>query len=120
MDGTKKKTVFIVNDRFRRTCLHGYNSGVISHIIANPHFNNFFRTESASPILGAVVSVFAGGAVVGSVSSGFLLDTYGRRLYAHTRTPLSLGIPVDRPDLWPAPPVADLWCPTTARYRPAL
>ncbi|KAI5848955.1 general substrate transporter [Tricharina praecox] len=72
------------------TCLHGYNSGVISHIIANPHFNNFFGTESASPILGAVVSVFSGGAVVGSAGSGFLLDTYGRRFTIQTGAVISI------------------------------
>lgn len=62
-----------------RTCLHGYNAGVISHIIANEHFNNYFKTQKGAPILGAIVSVFAGGAALGSLASGLLLDDYGRR-----------------------------------------
>ena len=65
---------------FCRTCLHGYNAGVISHIISNPHFNSYFNTTALSPIAGAIVSVFSAGAVIGSLGSGFLLDKYGRRL----------------------------------------
>lgn len=52
---------------------------MISHIITNEHFNIYFKTLSSSPVLGAIVSVFAGGATLGSFASGLLLDRYGRR-----------------------------------------
>lgn len=52
---------------------------MISHIISNEHFNSYFNTQAESGIVGAIVSVFAGGAVVGSLASAFILDDYGRR-----------------------------------------
>lgn len=52
---------------------------MISHIISNPHFNSYFNTHDQSGIVGAIVSVFAGGAVVGSLASIFIIDDYGRK-----------------------------------------
>lgn len=61
------------------TTLHGYNAGVISHVIANDQFNTYYQTDSKTGIIGAIVSIFAGGATIGSLASGFLLDSYGRK-----------------------------------------
>ncbi|KAI5817310.1 general substrate transporter [Pyronema omphalodes] len=70
--------------------LHGYNSGMISHIVANPHFNTYFHTEDKASTIGAVVSVFSGGAVFGSLASGLLLDYYGRRFTIQTGAVISI------------------------------
>ncbi|KAA8900311.1 general substrate transporter [Sphaerosporella brunnea] len=72
------------------TFLHGYNAGMISYIIANPHFNKFFGTDQSSAIIGAIVSVFAGGATFGSLASGLLLDKYGRRFTIQTGAVISI------------------------------
>ncbi|RPA77855.1 general substrate transporter [Ascobolus immersus RN42] len=59
--------------------LHGYNSGLVAHVIANEHFLRFFDTKQSSSIVAAVVSVFAGGCVLGSLCAGFFLDLIGRK-----------------------------------------
>ncbi|KAL7270161.1 hypothetical protein RUND412_007139 [Rhizina undulata] len=60
--------------------LFGYDSGVMTDVIASANFNAFFHTNSESPILGAIVSTFAGGACIGALSGGFTIDRLGRRI----------------------------------------
>lgn len=40
---------------------------------------NYFNTTEDSPILGAIVSTFAGGAVFGALSGGLTMDRIGRK-----------------------------------------
>jgi hypothetical protein len=64
-----------------RVFLHGYNSGLVAHVIANQHFLRFFDTKQSASIVAAVVSVFAGGCVLGSLCAGLFLDLIGRKRY---------------------------------------
>lgn len=41
--------------------LFGYDSGVMTDVIASPHFLDFFNTTKTSPIIGAINSTFSGG-----------------------------------------------------------
>jgi MFS family permease len=59
--------------------LFGYDSGVMTDVIASEHFLNFFDTTSTSSIIGAINSTFNGGAVFGALFGGVIMDKYGRR-----------------------------------------
>jgi MFS family permease len=51
----------------------------MTDVIASQNFLNFFNTDSASPMLGAIISTFAGGACIGALSGGLTIDRFGRR-----------------------------------------
>ncbi|AEO68570.1 e2bf89b0-a55f-4e3e-86ec-976d65165d80 [Thermothielavioides terrestris] len=59
--------------------LFGYDSGVMTDVIASPNFLAFFNTDTGSPIIGAINSTFSGGAVFGSLMGGLTMDRFGRR-----------------------------------------
>lgn len=59
--------------------LFGYDSGVMTDVIASPHFLNTFNTTSTSSIIGAINSTFSGGAAFGALFGGVIMDKYGRR-----------------------------------------
>jgi MFS family permease len=59
--------------------MFGYDSGVMTDVIASPNFLTFFHTQKTSSIIGAINSVFSGGAVFGSLFGGELMDNIGRR-----------------------------------------
>lgn len=60
--------------------LFGYDSGVMTDVIASQNFLTFFNTDSTSPTIGAINSTFSGGAVFGSLFGGLIMDKYGRKL----------------------------------------
>ncbi|GJN72392.1 hypothetical protein PLICBS_006465 [Purpureocillium lilacinum] len=62
-----------------RSFLFGYDSGVMTDVIASKNFQNFFDTTDTSPIVGAINSTFSGGAVFGALFGGVIMDKYGRR-----------------------------------------
>lgn len=51
----------------------------MTDVIASKNFLAFFKTEQTSPTIGAINSVFSGGAVFGSLMGGWTLDKIGRR-----------------------------------------
>ncbi|KAI0835141.1 general substrate transporter [Hypoxylon sp. FL0890] len=59
--------------------LFGYDSGVMTDVIASNNFLDFFNTDATSPIIGAINSTFNGGAVFGALFGGVIMDRYGRR-----------------------------------------
>lgn len=59
--------------------LFGYDSGVMTDVIASHHFQTFFDTTDTSSIVGAINSTFSGGAVFGALFGGVIMDKYGRR-----------------------------------------
>ncbi|KAL2139452.1 hypothetical protein VTI28DRAFT_5145 [Corynascus sepedonium] len=59
--------------------LFGYDSGVMTDVIASDDFLKFFNTNTGSPIIGAINSTFSGGAVFGSLMGGLTMDRFGRR-----------------------------------------
>ena len=59
--------------------LFGYDSGVMTDVIASPNFLNYFNTVQTSPIIGAINSTFSGGAIFGSLMGGFTMDRFGRK-----------------------------------------
>lgn len=63
-----------------RSFLFGYDSGVMTDVIASQHFLDFFDTTETSPIIGAINSTFNGGAVFGALFGGVIMDKYGRKL----------------------------------------
>lgn len=59
--------------------LFGYDSGVMTDVIASQHFLKYFNTTKSSPILGSIVAVFAAGAVFGALMGGWTMEKLGRR-----------------------------------------
>lgn len=59
--------------------MFGYDSGVMTDVIASPNFLAYFNTVPTSPIIGAINSTFSGGAVFGSLMGGFTMDRFGRK-----------------------------------------
>ncbi|KAK4235999.1 general substrate transporter [Achaetomium macrosporum] len=59
--------------------LFGYDSGVMTDVIASKNFLAYFNTDTGTPIIGAINSTFSGGAVFGSLMGGLTMDRYGRR-----------------------------------------
>ncbi|KAK4095739.1 general substrate transporter [Parathielavia hyrcaniae] len=59
--------------------LFGYDSGVMTDVIASENFLEFFHTDKGSAIIGAINSTFSGGAVFGSLMGGLTMDRFGRR-----------------------------------------
>ena len=51
----------------------------MTDVIQSPNFLDFFGTVPTSPIIGAINSVFSGGAVFGSLMGGLTMDRFGRR-----------------------------------------
>ncbi|KAL2830661.1 sugar transporter [Aspergillus pseudoustus] len=58
--------------------LFGYDSGIISSSIAQPHFIEYMNDPN-SAARGGIVSSFTGGAILGALSVSFLADGYGRK-----------------------------------------
>ncbi|KAH6695031.1 general substrate transporter [Plectosphaerella plurivora] len=56
----------------------GYDLGVIAQVIASPSFANNIGDDPAE--IGAVVSVFTGGAFCGAAVAGFCGDKFGRKI----------------------------------------
>ncbi|KAL5335824.1 sugar transporter [Aspergillus crustosus] len=59
--------------------LFGYDSGIISSSIAQPHFIEYMNDPS-SAARGGIVSSFTGGAILGALSVSLLADKYGRKM----------------------------------------
>ncbi|KAL1960922.1 hypothetical protein VTO42DRAFT_5906 [Malbranchea cinnamomea] len=58
--------------------LFGYEMGIISSTIAQPHFKDYFSNPS-DELAGGIVASFTGGAIVGTVIVSFLNDGIGRK-----------------------------------------
>ena len=69
----------MVSNFVHRSYLFGYDSGVLTDVIASENFLAFFNTTSTSPIIGAINATFNGGAVFGALFGGVIMDKYGRR-----------------------------------------
>ena len=63
----------------RSSFLFGYDSGVMTDVIASPNFLAYFNTNPGTPIIGAINSTFSGGAVFGALTGGLTMDRFGRR-----------------------------------------
>ncbi|KAI7087229.1 general substrate transporter [Hortaea werneckii] len=59
--------------------LFGYDSGVMTDVIASPNFLNYFSTDKTSSTIGAINSTFSGGAVFGALMGGLTMDRLGRK-----------------------------------------
>lgn len=59
--------------------LFGYDSGVMTDVIASRNFLAYFDTTAGSSTIGAIISTFAGGAFFGALSGGLTVDRLGRR-----------------------------------------
>jgi len=61
--------------------LFGYDSGIISSVISQNYnqFQNYYKHPTDGP-LGAIVSVFAGGAFFGALLAGRTADWFGRKV----------------------------------------
>ncbi|KAF2195132.1 general substrate transporter [Zopfia rhizophila CBS 207.26] len=59
--------------------LFGYDSGIISSTISQPHFINYFESPS-DKVAGAIVSSFTGGATLGSLFISYFNDKFGRKM----------------------------------------
>ncbi|CEL07014.1 Putative Function: high affinity glucose transporter (Precursor) [Aspergillus calidoustus] len=59
--------------------LFGYDSGVMTDVIASRNFLDFFDTTKTSSIIGAINSTFSGGAAIGALTAGLTIDRLGRR-----------------------------------------
>lgn len=81
---------FSVSARRRsRPCPHadlfaaGYDSGIIGSVVSKSytHFHNYFSAHGSvdDNIIGAIVSVFAGGCFFGALLAGFTANKIGRK-----------------------------------------
>ncbi|KAL4928480.1 sugar porter family MFS transporter [Aspergillus undulatus] len=59
--------------------LFGYDSGVMTDVIASVNFLNYFNTTPTSAIVGAINSTFSGGAAIGALQGGLTMDRFGRK-----------------------------------------
>ncbi|KAK1924540.1 general substrate transporter [Papiliotrema laurentii] len=80
--GTKPSLINYVAAIFAATgsFLFGYDSGIIGSVISPgyTHFHDYFDAPSDS-VIGAIVSVFAGGAFFGALIAGQTADRIGRK-----------------------------------------
>ncbi|KAJ5155774.1 hypothetical protein N7492_008577 [Penicillium capsulatum] len=60
--------------------LFGYDTGVMTDVIASPNFLQYFKTTPTSATIGAINSTFSGGAMVGALQGGFTMDRFGRKV----------------------------------------
>ncbi|KAL4945158.1 hypothetical protein BDV06DRAFT_47857 [Aspergillus oleicola] len=60
--------------------LFGYDSGVMTDVIASKNFLRYFNTTPTSAIVGAINSTFSGGAAIGALQGGLTMDRFGRKL----------------------------------------
>ncbi|KAL4864660.1 hypothetical protein BDV12DRAFT_9068 [Aspergillus spectabilis] len=59
--------------------LFGYDSGVMTDVIASKNFLAYFNTTATSAIVGAINSTFSGGAAIGALQGGLTMDRFGRK-----------------------------------------
>ncbi|KAL2222604.1 putative MFS sugar transporter [Thermoascus aurantiacus ATCC 26904] len=59
--------------------LFGYDSGVMTDVIASKNFLTYFNTVPTSAIVGAINSTFSGGAAIGALQGGLTMDRFGRK-----------------------------------------
>ncbi|KAI9732409.1 MAG: hypothetical protein M1834_001617 [Cirrosporium novae-zelandiae] len=59
--------------------LFGYDSGVMTDVIASPNFLNYFNTNAETAIVGAINATFSGGACIGALQGGLTMDRFGRK-----------------------------------------
>ncbi|KAH7385482.1 sugar carrier protein A [Phaeosphaeria sp. MPI-PUGE-AT-0046c] len=59
--------------------LFGYDSGVMTIVIASPNFLSYFNTSPETAVIGAINATFSGGAFFGSLMGGLTMDSLGRR-----------------------------------------
>ncbi|KAF3916659.1 hypothetical protein ABW20_dc0104919 [Dactylellina cionopaga] len=67
-------TVFLAIGGF----LFGYDSGIITSTISQPHFIDYFNTPS-NTVTGGIVSAFQGGAILGTIWNMLFADKLGRK-----------------------------------------
>jgi len=58
--------------------LFGYDSGIITSTIAQPHFVTYFNKPNDN-VVGGIVSSFQGGAILGTIITFFTADKLGRK-----------------------------------------
>ncbi|KAL9094731.1 MAG: hypothetical protein Q9165_003001 [Trypethelium subeluteriae] len=75
----KAFNIFLATFAATGSFLFGYDSGVMTDVIASQNFLTFFDTNSSSPIIGAINATFSGGAVFGSLMGGLTMDRFGRK-----------------------------------------
>ncbi|KAL9071813.1 MAG: hypothetical protein Q9157_005324 [Trypethelium eluteriae] len=75
----KAFNIFLATFAATGSFLFGYDSGVMTDVIASQDFLTFFDTNSSSPIIGAINATFSGGAVFGSLMGGLTMDRFGRK-----------------------------------------
>lgn len=51
----------------------------MTDVIQSPNFLAFFNTVDTSPIIGAINSTFSGGACLGALQGGLVMDRIGRK-----------------------------------------
>lgn len=57
-------SVFIATLAATGSFLFGYDSGVMTDVIASPNFLGYFHTTQTSSIIGAINSTFSGGGML--------------------------------------------------------
>ncbi|KAF9893027.1 hypothetical protein FE257_012438 [Aspergillus nanangensis] len=72
-------TIAIASFAATGSFLFGYDSGVMTDVIASPNFLAYFNTTPTSSIIGAINSTFSGGAAIGALQGGLTMDRFGRK-----------------------------------------
>ncbi|CEJ56269.1 Putative Function: high affinity glucose transporter (Precursor) [Penicillium brasilianum] len=76
-------TIWVATLAATGSFLFGYDSGVMTDVIASPNFLQYFSTTQTSSIIGAINSTFSGGAVIGALQGGLTMDRFGRKFTIH-------------------------------------
>ncbi|KAK9357390.1 general substrate transporter [Lipomyces starkeyi] len=69
--------------------MFGYDSGLLSTVIAQPEFINYFENPTGA-LLGGIVSCYAAGAALGCVYTGYFGDRIGRKWTIHIGAVIAL------------------------------
>ncbi|KAJ8097647.1 general substrate transporter [Lipomyces tetrasporus] len=69
--------------------MFGYDSGLLSTVIAQPEFISYFNNPTGA-LLGGIVSSYAAGATIGCVYTGYFGDRIGRKWTIHVGAVIAL------------------------------
>ncbi|KIH90510.1 hypothetical protein SPBR_00308 [Sporothrix brasiliensis 5110] len=74
-----RKLYFAILIAFCCACANGYDTSLMTGILAMPHFQNVFKTGTTGTKVSVMFSLYTVGAMVGSPFAAILSDRFGRR-----------------------------------------
>ncbi|CAK7230739.1 hypothetical protein SBRCBS47491_007689 [Sporothrix bragantina] len=75
-----RQLYFAIFIAFCCACANGYDSSLMTAILAMPHFQSTFNSGTTGPKVSVIFSLYTVGAMVASPFAAILSDRYGRRM----------------------------------------